>query len=345
MKNDRWIELDLFKFFGLISLLLWHTIDWWFSDGKGMIWGQENMTQYMNFFQIGMSFFLFLCISLPITAGVSLYFMYQKNKNLIIRGISLILYGFFINYISFGLEDIIAWDILQFIGISTILLFLLLKFNINNKVLLLLSMIFIFTSKMFTNYYFNNVAVNSPYRKLIDNMLFGDPSGESYYPLMPWFSLVIIGYLIAYYKDYFNIQRDKVSKYSLIFSLALSPFYFISKEIWKYDVLNTWGSHIFMPTTIDFLSLFPLFLLVFGLLHSIPKNIIDKIYNLKFIKNLSTEILYVYVFHSIIMYMVCSYLVPQYRYDNVILILIIIFQYYLAYLISIIAKKIKQLRN
>ena len=344
MKKDRWIELDLFKFFGLISLLLWHTIDWWFSDGKGMIWGLENMTEYMNFFQVGMSFFLFLCISLPITAGVSIYFMHKKGKNLVIRGLLLVFYGFFVNYISFGSDDIISWDILQFIGLSTILIFLLLKFNLNNKILIGIPIGIILISKIFTNYYFQKIAVyDSPYRKLIDNIFFGDPSGESYYPLLPWFSLVIIGYLIAYYKESLNIQREKISKYSLLLSFILSPFYFISNEIWKYDVMNTWGSHIFMPTLIDFISLFPLFFLIFGLLHLISKDLVVKIYNLNFIKKLSTEILYVYVFHSIIMYIICSYLVPQYRYDNLVLFLIIIFQYCLAYLISIISKKIKQI--
>lgn len=359
--RKRWYHLDIFKFLGLSSLLLWHTIDWWYSDGRGMIWGLNSpMVEYQDFFQFGMSLFLFVCISLPIGAGISLRYMlnsyYDNNKNrikndcrkesvlfILKRSIILILMGTSINVISEGFGEYIQWDILQMVGlVSFFVTIFLYYFNINQ--LLLLGTLILLLAKRLSNFYFIHYVgyYEVSFLKLLNNILLGDPYGSSYYAFFPWASFVIFGFYIG--NLIFQNKEYLLNKYLIRIGLILFPFYILCRDIWTYDVTNTWGPHIFMPKTGDILGAISIFSIFFYILNKIPMNKLESIMeiNKKNIINIySRNIMYIYVFHSIIMEQIVKFYVEEFRYNNWIAFSTFIWQYGIAYIIGFVVHKIR----
>ena len=350
--NERWLHLDIFKFIGLSSLLLWHTIDWWYSDGKGFILPQnQDPTLYTDFFQIGMSFFLFVCISLPIGAGISLRFMlnkfYDKDKNKIInkeavffilkRGFLLIFFGMIINISSFGIDEFLSWDILQMVGLVSIFITLSL-FLIPLKFLTIFSILLLLLSKLITNIYHEALGGYSSYSiKLFSNIFFGDPSGQSYYAFFPWAFFVVIGFYLA--NLYLNKKKEKINKILIINGIFLFPFFVFYRNIWQYDINNTWGSHIFMPETFDLLGVISIFSLFFFLVNKIDLNKYKYIFSIKSLNPINIfarNIMYIYVIHSIVVSRVINLFIDDYRYNTVLTLTVFILQYLFAYLVGII---------
>lgn len=351
MENkNRWYHLDIFKFVGLSSLLLWHTIDWWYSDGKGFILPKENVELYTDFFQIGMSFFLFVCISLPIGAGISLRYMIDKfiiNKDLqlkseslkfiIKRSLLLIGCGFLINISSFGIEESVSWDILQMVGMVSFLIVLFLNY-FKFKYLMVLSLASILCSKLITTIYHNSIgSYNSFSFKLFNNIFFGDPAGESYYAFFPWASFVVIGiYLADLYK---KSQMDKINKALLLSGILFFPCFIFFRDIWTYDINNTWGPHIFMPKTLDLLGVISIFSLFFFVVNKISLEKISKYFNEKSLNPVNIfarNIMYIYVVHSIVVENVVEIFVNEYRYDTKVALVVFILQYLFAYLVGLL---------
>jgi len=356
-KKKRWYHLDLFKFLGLSSLLLWHTIDWWYSDGRGMIWGLNSpMVEYQEFFQFGMSLFLFVCISLPIGAGISLRYMlnsyYDNEQNkirnrkeslffILKRSILLILMGTSINVISEGFSEYIQWDILQMVGVVSLLITIFLYY-LNINYLLLFGVFILLLAKSISSY-FNYVGdYELSFLKLINNIIIGDSYGSSYYAFFPWASFVIFGFYIG--NLIFQNKENLLNKYLIRIGLILFPFYILCRDIWTYDVTNTWGPHIFMPKTGDILGAISIFSIFFYVLNKIPMNKLESIMEIhkKNIINIySRNIMYIYVFHSIIMEQIVKLYVEEFRYNNLVALCTFIGQYGIAYIIGYTVHKIR----
>lgn len=360
MEKERWLQLDVFKFLGLASLLFWHTVIWWYTDGGTAIVIEEYSEKYYSFVQIGMSVFLFICISLPIGAGISLRYMLNSYFDLnsgkicklsrkesfifvLKRGLLLIILGTLINTISIGLDEFVSWDVLQMVGLVSILITLFLIF-FDIKKLVIFGIFSLLMSKTISDYYYSvNYGVNdNSVIKLINNAIMGDPSGYSYYAFFPWASFVIFGFFIGNF--IFLKKENKLKKWLLITGVALFPFYLLYRDIWEYSPQNTWGSHIFMPNTGDILGALSIFCIFFLILNNINFNCIKKYMQLGCINPInifSRNILYIYVIHSIVIHEIVSLYVEKFRYNIWVASSTFIFQYLFAYFIGLLIHKVR----
>lgn len=197
MKNKRWLSLDLFKFIAIIIIVPFHSLVWWLAtndkafDSNIDVAIQNNMKMLMDFIT-------YIPICIPLSAGISMSFILKKTKLVdnIKRGLLLILIGIVMNVLTWGIELALNWDVLLFVGMSFIISSTIVtKFD---EVTFIISgfVIFILT------FLIRNIFFQFKHYFII-KILFGDPEGDMFFPFFPWFSIIVIGYLIG-----LNFQKN-----------------------------------------------------------------------------------------------------------------------------------------
>lgn len=262
MKKDVFVYL---KFIALLGILFFHSsADFLTADDQNVQAFYDTLSSPWlgKFMQEFYSYTFFLPLFIPITVGISLSkhldFMaraelkpfLKKLYRMIKIAFFFLIFGVIINALSWGYEEALVWDIfhLYFFAIifSSIVVFLFGK-----KILYILFFVF------FLGLYF---VPEELYFQLTygEKALFGDPNGDSFWAIFPWYSLIIYGYFL---KDFLNEERVKLFKTpALIISLIILYVSYLNGDLWSYvGMHNVWGKEVFMPSFGQLLSHFAKF--------------------------------------------------------------------------------------
>lgn len=272
----RWKGLDVAKAVCCIGMVYAHTLFWLaLTESEGIRQGALR-TLIGKYSVIGL-----LPLSIPLLAGAAFYFRRNRldlQKIFITAGF-LILVGFFMNLLAFGVEDIFSWDVLQFIALSFVVLYFL-----RHTWLVALGGI---ATLALTSWV--NITLEGSYLYTA-NVLTGQLANQYYWPFFPWFSIVAAGYLLSAWK-----QHASFAKGAPVVGVILLVFAAINHALTpplQVDLL--WYASMFRPSL-------PFVLAVIGagcLLLSIG----DRVKQFVWVPWFSRGILWIYVFHSILGY-------------------------------------------
>src|SRR3989338_7535215 len=128
-RTPRVTELEIIKGIGVFFMIVLHVFVWWYIyDDQGSSITEKEFEQSALFLKL-ISLF---SIILPITAGFALFYNLSRFKTgfnkdkfneVLKRSFYLLLLGYATNILVYGLDDVISWDVLQFIALSFIVLF------------------------------------------------------------------------------------------------------------------------------------------------------------------------------------------------------------------------------
>ena len=112
-------SLDYLKSICIIAMILTHAAIWCLSFQDFKIISQSRLLSYVKL----MPLLGLLPMMLPILAGISLSKLFNSSKKTpLIYGLSLIIIGFVFHFLIWGHQVRIEWDVLQFIGLSLLVL-------------------------------------------------------------------------------------------------------------------------------------------------------------------------------------------------------------------------------
>ncbi len=236
----RYLSLDIFKATGIIYLVFLHQMIWLYSfaDGNGLRFEEAGPIIYSLGYRSGLHI---LGLQIPLLAGVTYYLSLQKKrstfKDIFLRGGMLIAAGYGMNLLAWGVGDMWAWDVLQFIGVSLIVSYPFLKSRAGLGVLGILSFLALSFSQQFPLSEFSN-----QYWYVI---LMGDKSGNNYWPMCPWFFLFWAGIILG--KFYFEKKMSEYIFYVIGITLMVVSHLsgnFYAAANWD----HIWGASIFKPS-------------------------------------------------------------------------------------------------
>jgi len=234
--------------------------------------------------------FMFLGLFLTILPALAGYvFRVQNNyglKKTVGTATFLIFIGFLMNAMVWGIKYVFAWNILQFIGLSFVVIALMMKF-FSERAIFFLSLISILIAPILRNILF---AVNNNY--FID-IFIGNIERFIFWPFFPWFGVLGFGFLFAHYKIKQNNYLEFNKKLFFI-GIALITFAIATNTI--SPSLSSgyfWSEEIFQPATGFVFATIGLFLIISILgIHFFDKKSFKK-YGI--INSYSGGILWIYI--------------------------------------------------
>lgn len=248
--SSRDLTLDVLKSLGIIAVILPHHLSWLFIDYQTGSLRHPESHKLFYLFYAGIAF---LILQLPTVAGTAFFLSVHKKsltfKHVFLRAIALIAACFLLNAATWGMtwpQDIFDWDILGFIGLSMIISFPFIRTfsrRINQYMLACAGSTAIFLSGKFPLLRFSDAY----WHKII----IGDPAGENYWPLCPWFSLFVLGIFLGK----FLLSEKEVSRRCLIICSFLTIFVTVWDFIGPLSFLkglpqhfqDLWGNFLFKP--------------------------------------------------------------------------------------------------
>ncbi len=256
----RYQSLDIFKTLGIIYLVALHQMIWMFTfaDGNSLRFDEAVSIIFPFGYYSGLHV---LGFQVPLLAGITYYLSVQakqlKFSDVVKRGCMLAASGYVMNFLAWGIGDIASWDVLQFIGLSMIVSYPFLKHRWLLAKLSMLGLIALACSNIFP---FSQWTSNYFY------MIFlGDPEGNNYWPMCPWFFIFVVGILIG--KLYF-VQRKDV-KYFVTVGLLFVLMSFLSGKFFAVvNLEQIWGAPLFKPSPFFVLGIAGFSLMTVPLLES-----------------------------------------------------------------------------
>ena len=195
VNKGRQIEWDFAKFFAIILMIITHYFAFC-SFGN------------VDYGKITDAVFILTECSAPIfmfAMGIGMvYTRHNSPKEFIVRGIKLLFLGLIVNTMYFlsnyaagvpleySLLSFLANDILQFVGISFILMGILKKYNIRTIKTFVISIGFSLVATYFSDFTFSNMYLN----QLLGNII--ETHGQnivSCFPVLNWFIIPACGML------------------------------------------------------------------------------------------------------------------------------------------------------
>lgn len=292
----RYPSLDIFKAVGVIYLVSIHQMVWLFSfaDGNNLRFDEAMSIIYPWGYRSGLHV---LGFQIPLLAGVTYYLSLQKKhltfKDVFWRGVMLIASGYLMNLLAWGVGDVWAWDVLQFIGLSLIVSYPFLKSHLGFSVLGVLGLLALSLSHRF------------PFPEFSDQywyvILMGDKLGDNYWPMCPWFFLFVIGIFLG--KFYFEKKMSEYIFYGI--GITLMAVSYLSGDFYAaVDLDKMWGTSFFKPPLYFLIGIAGFSLLAIPL---VEKGIAQSMGLRKFLDNpvllyFGRNIFWVYILSTIIGY-------------------------------------------
>ncbi len=280
----RWITLDILKAISLVFMIIGHTVIWWYTRTDKYF--NAPQSYFSSLVQPYIQYNTYLMMTFPMVAGTVLFFQIKSLpfQQIIKRGAFLLCLGFFINYKT--------WDVLQLVGFTTILICILYHW-VKFEIIALLGVFIIFSAPYF---YKALQPWENTYWKAI---VFGGTNGDYYFPIFPWSGTIIFGFVIGKAKaDYLN-KKTKNNKLliglgSLLFLIGA----FFKNLIIDVDPNNIWGPSIFSPPTSRIIANMGIYLLLIGGIETITSALkIKKLEKTSWMSIYSKALLYIYFIH------------------------------------------------
>jgi hypothetical protein len=239
---NRFLSIDLFKTLGIVYLIILHEVVWFFTygDGAGVRYDEFVGPGTVFGYKLGLHVFGF---SIPLLAGITYYLSVQKKRlsftQVAKRSIVLILLGYGMNVLAWGWGNFFDWDALQFLGLSFMICYPMVKnpSKIKMGILYMAGIMALVMSRQF------------PSENMQDNyfwiIVLGDRLGESYWALCPWFFIFVTGIFIA--KHYFE-EKSHWLIFLLLGGLMVSCSIFTQHFLPVLNQENVWGVEVFKPS-------------------------------------------------------------------------------------------------
>jgi len=334
--NKRIVELDIMKAIGIFFMIILHVFLWWnLTDDFGTSVVSEDFKEMFLFLKL-ISFLVFF---IPITAGAAFYIYLQKfSKEKIMaavkRAIPLLALGYLTSVLAFGMDDVLAWDVLHFISIS--FLFLLIFSYFPLYYLGVFSFITILLAPFLRNLFEN---LNSNYFIII---IAGNQTGDHYWAFFPWFGFMGFGYLMMYLHTSGIFSKKTFSRIMIVGSLAIIfGSMLLGDFIIKEDLLNLWGPAIFAPPTSRLFANLAIFTIMFIVLTNYSIKSAPKF---GVVNSFSKGILWIYIVHLIVGFNFITYM-KNYFYGTKYILITTFLLMALAYFVGIIVIKIKSVNE
>jgi uncharacterized membrane protein len=337
--SKRWQALDIVKAIGVFCMVISHVVVWWYIPSD---YGAEIVSDTFFLFIPYLQVIGLFVIIIPISAGAAFRFFIgndlgnklrilknKKTRAIFKKSIFLVILGFLMNFLAFGHNYVLDWDVLQFIGLSLILMTFMIRF-LPISTFWLVGAIVLFSAPILRSY-LESWNLNYFIAVLISNY-----EGDSFWPFFPWFSFIVYGFLIA---DYFKKSRslNKIKRDSYIvatISILLLIAAFAKNQLFFQPLVeNFWGPYIFQPPTLTVLSHFSIFNLSLIFVSNVPASQ-KKFSRFSFFNTFSKGILWIYVLHISLGYHLVNF-TQKFISDSVIamffvIAILIIFSYFIG---------------
>jgi hypothetical protein len=286
MKTERWLTLDILKAIFLVLMIFGHTIVWWYFEADTYL-AHPNQFVFafvVPFIQIN----AYLMFMFPMIAGCALRMQIENKRlfELIKRGLFVLSMGYLINFRS--------WDVLQLIGAGIVLISIVEK-TVKKFSLVVLTGIAIFVIGSAQQFNEAFVSYDQTYWKPV---LFGNKSGKFYFPIFPFISVIIFGYVF----QSLQIWAARLGQISRLWTAcfvvgvwAIFVSFLSGTLIIPVDTQNVWGPEVFFPPTTRVIAHLGAFLIVVPLADLIVRSAgIGKLKANGWIQVFSKNILYIY---------------------------------------------------
>jgi len=338
--TPRNLSLDIFKGLGVIYMIIGHQIVWLFTyaDGFGLLY--PDSYHIFSFFRTGLHP---LVLQLPVIAGASLLLWMNSKKipfSIILqRSCLLLLLGFLLNYLSWGPMATLAWDVLPFVGLSTLISYPLIKTLAKKSSRIILFALAILCLSLSNRFPFADYQNFYIYK-----IFFGDIRGESYWPFCPWYTLFAVGIFLGQALNSDNKKTLKLLSGAgiiLLTSYVLSEMIHLTPYFTKdYDYQNVWGSVLFKPSALFILGIIGFSLTFIPLVHHLCKKfpMMKQALANSFLITYAQGILWIYLTTVVFGYRITAFLKsiinPSYQQAIAMLPLLIATDLLLAYIIG-----------
>ncbi|MGV8124701.1 MAG: heparan-alpha-glucosaminide N-acetyltransferase domain-containing protein [Candidatus Xenobiia bacterium LiM19] len=293
------MALHAMKFLGIVVMIAIHTFFWLFSSRdtcltpRGMVYaGWISRLVFLGYFPL----------SLPIIAGA----MYrarieedrgaEKTRFIHILAVSLliILLGYVMNFLTWGKACTWDWDVLGLIGLAY--LFITMMVRVSPWLLYGTAIIILVFSKAI--YAAAALMPPSVQKLYMVNILVSMDSVHFYWPVVPWFALIVFGY--GYYELLFHPWMQNRRNIMLTCTILSAVFLLLGLATWsghwKFNPAEIWGSWLFHPDLSILLLLAGVFVLCSYLCY-LAWPVLIKMQWL--IKPFSVGILWIYLIHTV----------------------------------------------
>jgi len=243
-EHQRYVSLDILKAIGIIYLIILHQIIWLFiKDDTGGLFFEEASGIVLGYFsRFGIHAF---GGQLPLLAGttffLALHSKYVQWNDMLKRTLLLAALGFLMNVLTWGFDDFFDWDILQFLALSFLIIFPILKIFSRRKAMIILT-IAGFTALCLSEYF----PILDYHKNYLYIIIFGDVIGGHYWPLLPWFSLVVCGIWAG--RVLLKNNTKELIILASVGSVLLCMSIVSGKFLPPTDLSHVWGPALFSPS-------------------------------------------------------------------------------------------------
>jgi len=302
--SKRYLSIEFFKALGIIYLVCLHEVAWIFMDFS------SGGFRYEELRSVGIIFGYYsglhvLGFQIPLLAGMT-YYMAFKSKNTTFtfvwkRAVVLLLLGYMVNFLCWGWRSFFDWDVLQFIALSMIVSFPLLKKFPQHT-----GPFMVFVVGCVALSYSSLYPLLSLEHLYIYQIIIGSRIGENFWPFCPWFFLFAVG--VGMGKAYYENNTKMIKIFPFIGLVLLAVSILSGKFFPTISTEHVWSALLFKPSPFFVcgiagasLTMIPLASLIFSRFPSL-KNIVQN----SPLMDLGRGILCVFLFNTIVGYRVTS---------------------------------------
>lgn len=201
---ERWIALDAVKGVGLIAMTLTHSLSWYFVYPQLRL--SSEATGWFDVAFIAGGVFI---MGLVFAAGSSVRLSWQSYidthtgrvsdaanqlaRKVLLRSLQLWLVGTLINILVWGWYAAWYWNVLHFIALAQIVLYLAARFG-GTFLIGLLAL-----GSGLASFWYQELQTLGSYG-LLGEVFIGDITSPHIWPLLPWLCVPALGYLVGHYQ-------------------------------------------------------------------------------------------------------------------------------------------------
>lgn len=229
-------------------------------------------------------------------SGVSLCLAVEngkKNKTLILRAIQILFFAIIIDIFIWSISPFITMDVLYLISYS--LLFTIFLKYFSDKLNFITAILMIIIS-LINTYFYNFELIEIPVENFLSlnslNLSFHHIFIDGWFPVFPWTSFTILGYLMCKHRLTLLKYSKYISHTGLLIIFVFTTFYLLN--IIKVNPIRDGYTEIFYPVSIPFLFY------VFGIFAIIISNFNVSLKNLDIIRFLGKYSLPIYFIHTLL---------------------------------------------
>lgn len=280
----NWPALDIVKFICVLALI-------WTHAHFALISDFYRISDTSGFFYKISEKFMFLSLfvmMLPVLAGAALKISGNLEVKKTVRlAVLMAFFGFLMNMLTWGPGYAFSWNVLQFLGLSFIVISFLVNYFSTREVFLL-SLLVLFSAEPLRNFLagFSDIYLVSIFTGADNQYIF--------WPFFPWFSLVGLGFVFAHlYERYENSKGFNMSILSV--GLILILIAILRNEASPFlDPSYVWGPSLFQPKSGFVLAVIGLFCVLISAANIFFNDIKFRKYGI--ISSYSRGILWIYMF-------------------------------------------------